>query len=228
MERAAADTGADKELEGVRDEFIQRVSDAVINQLLDLCLKDRVFNCEEKDAILEENPTRANKARALIDSVIKKGAETCEKMIGYLERKDQQLFKQLGLSSAQSAADKRKEAEEETARKRDRQEDKPVARSQDLSEKQLLRVAEQLGMEWKQVAIYLGLKSKDLDDLEESEKNVTMRKQKMLLMWKRKKKPGEATARHLKERLEEMDNLPHKVYEILQGMMGDVRDEAAN
>ncbi|XP_023207447.1 caspase-1-like isoform X2 [Xiphophorus maculatus] len=229
METAAADNGADKELEGVRDEFVQRVSDAVINQLLDLCLKDHVFNYEEKDAILEENRTRANKARALIDLVIKKGAETCEKMIGYLERKDQQLFKQLGLSSAQSA-DKRKEAEEETARKRARQEDKPdgVAQSQDLSEKQLLRVAEQLGMEWKQVAINLGLKSKDLDDLEESEKNVTMRKQKMLLMWKRKKKPGEATARHLQERLEEMDNLPHEVYEILQGMMGDVRDEAAN
>lgn len=74
----------------------------MINQLLDLCLKDRVFNYEEKDAILEENRTRANKARALIDSVIKKGAETCEKMIGYLERKDQKLFIQLGLSSAQS------------------------------------------------------------------------------------------------------------------------------
>ncbi|XP_054901668.1 caspase-1-like isoform X2 [Poeciliopsis prolifica] len=230
MERAAAENRADEELKGVRDEFIQRLSAAVMNQLLDLCLKDRVFDYDERDEILEENRTRAGKARAFIDAVIKKGPETCKKMIGYLERKDKELFKLLGLSS-QSAADKRKKEEEggETAGKQARQEDKPdgVTQSQDLSEKQLLQVAKQLGMEWKEVAIYLGLESKDLDDLEEAEKSVNMRKHKMLLKWKRKTKPGEATAKHLLKSLEEMNNLPVKVYEILKGMVADVRDEAA-
>uniref|UniRef100_A0A3B3WWJ2 CARD domain-containing protein n=1 Tax=Poecilia mexicana TaxID=48701 RepID=A0A3B3WWJ2_9TELE len=103
MERAAEENGADKELKGVRDEFAQRVSDAVMNQLLDLCLKHDVFDDEEKDSILEENRTRAKKARALIDAVIRKGPETCEKVIGYLESKDQMIFKQLGLSSAQAS-----------------------------------------------------------------------------------------------------------------------------
>ncbi|XP_054901670.1 uncharacterized protein LOC129369977 isoform X4 [Poeciliopsis prolifica] len=222
-----------------------------MNQLLDLCLKDRVFDYDERDEILEENRTRAGKARAFIDAVIKKGPETCKKMIGYLERKDKELFKLLGLSSQSAnsplpdlfaplllprlfipqAADKRKKEEEggETAGKQARQEDKPdgVTQSQDLSEKQLLQVAKQLGMEWKEVAIYLGLESKDLDDLEEAEKSVNMRKHKMLLKWKRKTKPGEATAKHLLKSLEEMNNLPVKVYEILKGMVADVRDEAA-
>ncbi|XP_054901669.1 caspase-1-like isoform X3 [Poeciliopsis prolifica] len=229
MERAAAENRADEELKGVRDEFIQRLSAAVMNQLLDLCLKDRVFDYDERDEILEENRTRAGKARAFIDAVIKKGPETCKKMIGYLERKDKELFKLLGLSS--QSADKRKKEEEggETAGKQARQEDKPdgVTQSQDLSEKQLLQVAKQLGMEWKEVAIYLGLESKDLDDLEEAEKSVNMRKHKMLLKWKRKTKPGEATAKHLLKSLEEMNNLPVKVYEILKGMVADVRDEAA-
>uniref|UniRef100_A0A3P9MYE1 CARD domain-containing protein n=1 Tax=Poecilia reticulata TaxID=8081 RepID=A0A3P9MYE1_POERE len=211
----------DKKLKRVRDEFVQRVSDAVINQLLDLCLKHGVLGDEEKDSILEGNRTRANKARALIDAVTRKGPETCEKVIGYLESKDRMLFKQLGLSSAQASqsAGRRKEEEEETACKRARQQDKPdgVTRSQDLSELQLLQVAEQLGKEWKQVAIYLGLESNDVDDLEEAEISVTMRKQKMLLKWKNKRKRGEATAKHLLESLKEMENLSHKVYEILEG-----------
>lgn len=86
-----------------------------------------------------------------------------------------------------------------------------------LLEKQLLLVAQQLGREWKQVAIHLDLKMRDLEDLEDAEESVTMQKQKMLLKWKGRRKPGEATAYHLLESLKDMKVLPNEVHEILKG-----------
>lgn len=89
--------------------------------------------------------------------------------------------------------------------------------AQDLSEKQLLRVAKQLGTEWKQVAIYLGLKSRELDDIQASEKDVNMQKLKMLVEWKSRRGSGEATASHLLKSLEDLDDLPNEVYQTLKG-----------
>lgn len=92
-----------------------------------------------------------------------------------------------------------------------------MTQAQDLSEKQLLRIAKQLGTEWKQVAIYLGLKSRELDDIQAVEKDVNMQKLKMLVEWKSRRGSGEATASHLLESLEELDDLPNEVYQTLKG-----------
>ncbi|XP_047248076.1 uncharacterized protein LOC124884287 isoform X2 [Girardinichthys multiradiatus] len=220
----------DEKLQRVRDEFVQRVSEEMINQLLDKLLTDGVLQNEEKDSVCEKNLTRANKARSLIDAVIRKGHEASMKMIAHLESKDPMLFQQLGLSSAQpSQSAKRKKkicpSEEKAACKLPRQQDKPdgvksgKTQSQDLSEMQLLQVALQLGQEWKQVAIYLGLETKDLEDIEAAENCVKMRKLKMLVKWKRRRKPGQATAYHLQKSLEGMEDLPHEVHEILTDMI---------
>ncbi|KAF7660420.1 hypothetical protein LDENG_00282310, partial [Lucifuga dentata] len=92
-----------------------------------------------------------------------------------------------------------------------------VCQGQDLSEKQLLQVAKRLGKEWKQVAIYLDLSSRELEDIQATEKDVTMQKLKMLVEWKSRRRPGEATARHLRKSLEDLEDLPNEVDQILKG-----------
>ncbi|XP_068173497.1 uncharacterized protein si:dkeyp-97b10.3 isoform X2 [Antennarius striatus] len=116
-------------------------------------------------------------------------------------------------------------SEEETTCKRPRIQDefdgrKPGnARGRDMSEKQLLQLAKRLGKEWKQVAIFLDLNSKELDDIQDTEKDVTMQKLKMLVEWKSRRKPGEATAYHLWKSVEDLDDLPPEVYQTLQNIM---------
>lgn len=86
-----------------------------------------------------------------------------------------------------------------------------------MSEKQLLQVAKRLGKEWKQVAIYLDLSSRELDDIQAAEKDVTMQKLKMLVLWKGRQQVGEATAYHLWESVRDLDDLPNEVHQTLQG-----------
>ncbi|XP_023147366.2 uncharacterized protein si:dkeyp-97b10.3 isoform X2 [Amphiprion ocellaris] len=115
-------------------------------------------------------------------------------------------------------------SEEETVCKRPRWQDESdgvktaTTQGLDMSEKQLLQVAKRLGKEWKQVAIYLDLNSRELDDIQAAEKDVTMQKLKMLVEWKRRR-PGEATAYHLWKSVEDLDDLPNEVNQTLQDMM---------
>uniref|UniRef100_A0A3B3WWW0 Caspase a n=1 Tax=Poecilia mexicana TaxID=48701 RepID=A0A3B3WWW0_9TELE len=92
---------ADKELERVRPLFVAKVSKEVINQLLDGLLHDGVLNDGEKDAVVEENDSRADKARCLIDKVKRKGHEASSKMIAHLKSTDNTLYCELGLSNVQ-------------------------------------------------------------------------------------------------------------------------------
>nr|XP_046245232.1 uncharacterized protein si:dkeyp-97b10.3 isoform X1 [Scatophagus argus] len=116
-------------------------------------------------------------------------------------------------------------SEEETACKRPRWQDESdgvktvMTQGRDMSEKQLLQVAKRLGKEWKQVAIYLDLNSRELDEIQAMEKDVTMQKLKMLVEWKSRRRPGEATAFHLWKSVEELDDLPNEVHQTLQEMM---------
>uniref|UniRef100_UPI0037E7212E uncharacterized protein isoform X2 n=1 Tax=Semicossyphus pulcher TaxID=241346 RepID=UPI0037E7212E len=114
-------------------------------------------------------------------------------------------------------------SEEEETCKRPRWKDESdglkSAQGQDMSEKQLLQVAKRLGKEWKQVAIYLDLNSRELDDIQAAEKDVTMQKLKMLVEWKSRRRPGEATANHLWKSVEELDDLPNEFRQTLQDMM---------
>uniref|UniRef100_A0A3B4AIY9 Uncharacterized protein n=1 Tax=Periophthalmus magnuspinnatus TaxID=409849 RepID=A0A3B4AIY9_9GOBI len=89
--------------------------------------------------------------------------------------------------------------------------------AQDMSEKQLLQVAKQLGKEWKQVAIYLGLSYRDLNDIETEEKDVTMQKLKMLVEWKSRRASGQATPSHLWSSIKDLDDLPLEFIQMLEG-----------
>jgi len=79
------------------------VTEAILKQLLDALVADGVFGDLEKEAIMEANQTRADKARNLIDDVRRKGEEACGKMIECLQKLDPTLSSQLGLSSGPSA-----------------------------------------------------------------------------------------------------------------------------
>ncbi|XP_032360468.1 caspase-1 [Etheostoma spectabile] len=99
------------ELARVRCEFVDKVSKVVIKQLLDDLLGDGVLSDGQKDAILEENITTADKARSLIDIIKKKGDVASWKMIAHLYARDSTLHSELGLSCgppAQPAAEQQK------------------------------------------------------------------------------------------------------------------------
>ncbi|XP_030236030.1 uncharacterized protein LOC115560682 [Gadus morhua] len=92
---------------------------------------------------------------------------------------------------------------------------------QALSDKQLMKVAETLGQEWEQAAIHLGLETKDLDTIKAEHRPVVMQKQKMLVLWKRRRPPGEATALDLLEGLEDLEDLPVETRLLLSGHISD-------
>uniref|UniRef100_A0A3P9PBR4 CARD domain-containing protein n=1 Tax=Poecilia reticulata TaxID=8081 RepID=A0A3P9PBR4_POERE len=85
----------------IKNKFLSklRVSEEILNQLLDGLLSDCVFILSEKENILQKNQTRADKARDTIDSVIKKGKRASRLTILRLHHKDPTLSNQLGLSS---------------------------------------------------------------------------------------------------------------------------------
>ncbi|XP_049913830.1 caspase-1-A-like [Epinephelus moara] len=87
------------ELARVRRRFVDKVSRALIKQLLDDLLDDGILNDGEKDAIDEENSATADKARCLIDTVKKKGDEASRKLMAHLKSRDATLYSELGLSS---------------------------------------------------------------------------------------------------------------------------------
>ncbi|XP_031152457.2 caspase-1-A-like [Sander lucioperca] len=91
------------ELARVRGTFVDKVSKGLIKQLLDDLLDDGVLNDGQKDSILEENNTTADKARSLIDTIKKKGDVASRKMIAHLCRRDPTLHSELGLSCGQPA-----------------------------------------------------------------------------------------------------------------------------
>ncbi|TMS07762.1 Caspase-1 [Larimichthys crocea] len=91
------------ELSSVRTKFVDKVTKPVIKQLLDDILEDGIINDGEKESIAEENPTRADQARALIDTVKKKGDNASWKFIAHIKRRDGALYSEVGLSSGQPA-----------------------------------------------------------------------------------------------------------------------------
>lgn len=62
----------------LRTEFVRRVSIEIFTQLLEALVSDGVLDDLEKESILEENQTRANKARCLIDTVKKKRKQSLQ------------------------------------------------------------------------------------------------------------------------------------------------------
>ncbi|ELK16529.1 Caspase-13 [Pteropus alecto] len=79
--------------------FIRSVNTGTINGLLDELLEKRVLNQEEMEKVRHENATVMDKARALIDSVIRKGPQASQICIGYICEDDCHLAEVLELSS---------------------------------------------------------------------------------------------------------------------------------
>ncbi|CAL8349630.1 unnamed protein product [Arctogadus glacialis] len=90
---------------------------------------------------------------------------------------------------------------------------------QALTDMELLMVANTLGQEWEPAAFHLGLKTKDLDDIKAEHRPVAMQKQKMLVLWTRRRPPGEATAQDLLRGLEDLEDLPVETRLLLTDMM---------
>ncbi|KAM4560155.1 uncharacterized protein PAE49_012394 isoform 2-T2 [Odontesthes bonariensis] len=103
LTQAAPPPSAESELNRIRAEFVHRVPAIILKLLLDALLEDGVFNDLEKEAIIEENHIRADKARNLIDYVRRKGEEASRKMMERLQKLDPTLSSQLGLLSGPSA-----------------------------------------------------------------------------------------------------------------------------
>ncbi|CAK6983989.1 NACHT%2C LRR and PYD domains-containing protein 1b allele 2-like, partial [Scomber scombrus] len=85
-----------KRLLSVRSQFVDGVSDPVLNQLLDQLLQRKVINDEEKESA--NTKSKADKARAVIDLVRKKGREASSFFITDLCKLDPQFSKTLNLS----------------------------------------------------------------------------------------------------------------------------------
>ncbi|XP_024899533.1 uncharacterized protein LOC102887403 [Pteropus alecto] len=90
---------ADMVLKQKRKLFIRSVNTGTINGLLDELLEKRVLNQEEMEKVRHENATVMDKARALIDSVIRKGPQASQICIGYICEDDCHLAEVLELSS---------------------------------------------------------------------------------------------------------------------------------
>lgn len=93
----------DKQLFRVRPLFVDKVSSNMIYQLLDDILHDGVVSNGEKERISEQSGIRSQKARNLIDTVIQKGDRASSKLIASIQRRDPELYSELGLSCGQSA-----------------------------------------------------------------------------------------------------------------------------
>ncbi|XP_030236697.1 uncharacterized protein LOC115561050 [Gadus morhua] len=205
------------EVRRVRSEFIQRVSYPVIKGLLDDLWQQKVFSTEDKDSVMVEQRFRADQARRLIDMVIGKGERASQIMIYCMKMRDKHLYSTLGLIPSPAGDIK---AEVELKRLFSRARDKKTrSAGQDLSYKQLMEVAETLGQEWEQAALHLGLKTKDLDNIKAEHRPVAMQKQKMLLLWRRRRPPGEATAQDLLRGLEDLEDLPVWTRFLLAGLV---------
>ncbi len=80
----------------VRPEFIKRVSDPVLNQLLDKLLEQNVIIDEEMQSVRRQQ--RADKARDVIDLVRAKGSRASSVLTAALREVDPWLARVLTLS----------------------------------------------------------------------------------------------------------------------------------
>ncbi|XP_048838414.1 caspase a-like [Brienomyrus brachyistius] len=90
---------ADKELRKVRGVFVEGVTKAVIQQLVDDLQGCEILNDGEVESVHEECRMTTEKARCVIDMVVKKGRVPSEKFIGLLKERDANLYAKLDLDS---------------------------------------------------------------------------------------------------------------------------------
>uniref|UniRef100_A0A672JPH0 CARD domain-containing protein n=1 Tax=Salarias fasciatus TaxID=181472 RepID=A0A672JPH0_SALFA len=79
----------------VRSSFVEKVSDPVLNKLLDELLHCGVLTDSENEVLRAK--LRPDKARELIDTARKKGADASAKLIAVLAAADPYCCRELGL-----------------------------------------------------------------------------------------------------------------------------------
>ncbi|XP_071340384.1 NACHT, LRR and PYD domains-containing protein 1b allele 3-like isoform X1 [Trachinotus anak] len=87
----------EKMLDSVRPQFVESVSEPVLNQLLDKLLQQGVINDEEMESVCEG--TRSHRARHVIDMVRKKGRQASSSLIDHIWELDPGLSRTLHLRS---------------------------------------------------------------------------------------------------------------------------------
>ncbi|XP_058542593.1 caspase-1 isoform X3 [Neofelis nebulosa] len=106
---------ADKDLKGKRKQFINSVSMGTVYGLLDELFEKNVLNQEEMERVKCENATVMDKARALIDSVLRKGPRACQIVICHICEEDTHLAETLGLSSSPQSGNSQNTTDSEVA-----------------------------------------------------------------------------------------------------------------
>uniref|UniRef100_A0A4W6FM39 CARD domain-containing protein n=1 Tax=Lates calcarifer TaxID=8187 RepID=A0A4W6FM39_LATCA len=86
----------EEKLKSVRTQFVSRVSEPVLQKLLDKLLECGVITDDEMD--LSGTAKRAAKARVVIDTVRRKGSEASSALISALCEEDQWLSTELNLT----------------------------------------------------------------------------------------------------------------------------------
>lgn len=86
----------EERLFSVRIQFVEKVSDSTLNQLLDRLLREKIITMEEMEAARLK--PRAERARDVIDLVRNKGERASSFLIDALRKLDKHLFDTLGLS----------------------------------------------------------------------------------------------------------------------------------
>ncbi len=94
---AEASVPAEDRLFSVRTEFVNRVSEPVLNQLLDKLLERHIINDDEMQSVRTKT-TKADKVRDVIDMVRRKGTEASSVLIAALCEVDQCLSRELNFS----------------------------------------------------------------------------------------------------------------------------------
>ncbi|CAL8349490.1 unnamed protein product [Arctogadus glacialis] len=234
------------ELRMVRCEFVKTVKISVIRGLLDDLLEQKVFSTEDKDSVMENETSRKDRARCLIDMVIGKGEKASRIMIASMKKKYYDLCSTLGLISSpagvghvddKTLVKQRKQNKGNGGRKRNGSKSEEVANKkpctvdvsdsitethstgQTLTDKELMNVGDTLGQEWEPAAIHLELTTKDLDDIKAEHRPVAMQKLMMLVRWKSRRPPGKATAQDLLNCLTDLKHLPVETNQLLTELM---------
>ncbi|XP_039110316.1 caspase-1-like isoform X2 [Hyaena hyaena] len=91
---------ADKVLKSKRKQFINSVGMGTLSGLLDELFQNSVLNQEEMERVKCENATVMDKARALIDAVLRKGPRACQLVISHICEEDTHLAETLELCSS--------------------------------------------------------------------------------------------------------------------------------
>ncbi|XP_061572193.1 NACHT, LRR and PYD domains-containing protein 14-like isoform X2 [Cololabis saira] len=95
--------GATERNARMMSDFVKNVSKQTLTEFLEVLVTDGVVDERDKKSILEENHNRLNKASCLVDIVMEKGEEVCNKMINHLQTINPAPSSELDVSPSPSA-----------------------------------------------------------------------------------------------------------------------------